>query len=147
MTLGHECLLSEIKPWGLGAVKSRHKGPLREGGWPRALSGLSQHLLEPPKPMSLCINIKTGFFFFLIFRLPRLLSGERIHLQCRRHGRYRFDPWVRKIPWSRKRQPTPVFLPGESHGHRSLADPWGHRVGHDWALSTHGEKGYHWLSR
>ena len=31
-----------------------------------------------------------------------------------------FDPWVRKIPWRRKRQPAPVFLPGESHGQRSL---------------------------
>ena len=33
----------------------------------------------------------------------------------------RFDPWVRKIPWRRKWQPTPVFLPGEFHGQRSLA--------------------------
>ena len=41
--------------------------------------------------------------------------------QCRRHG---FDPWVGKIPWQRKWQPTPVFLPGESHGQRSLV---GHR--------------------
>ena len=32
-----------------------------------------------------------------------------------------FDPWVRKIPWRRKWQPTPVFLPGKSHGQRSLA--------------------------
>ena len=31
-----------------------------------------------------------------------------------------FDPWVWKIPWRRKWQPTPVFLPGESHGQRSL---------------------------
>ena len=31
-----------------------------------------------------------------------------------------FDPWVRKIPWRRKSQLTPVFLPGKSHGHRSL---------------------------
>ena len=30
------------------------------------------------------------------------------------------DPWVRKIPWRRKWQPPPVFLPGESHGQRSL---------------------------
>ena len=37
--------------------------------------------------------------------------------QCRRSG---FDPWVRKIPWRREWQPTPVFLPGESHGQRSL---------------------------
>ena len=31
-----------------------------------------------------------------------------------------FDPWVRKIPWKRAWQPTPVVLPGESHGQRSL---------------------------
>ena len=38
-----------------------------------------------------------------------------------------FDSWVRKIPWRRKWQPTPVFLPGKSHGWRSLAgySPWG----------------------
>ena len=34
--------------------------------------------------------------------------------------RRRLDPWVRKIPWRNKWQPTPVFLPGESHGQRSL---------------------------
>ena len=37
--------------------------------------------------------------------------------QCRRPG---FDPWVSKIPWRREWQPTPVFLPGESHGQKSL---------------------------
>ena len=37
---------------------------------------------------------------------------------CKRRG---FDPWFVKIPWRRKWQPTPVFFPGESHGHRSLA--------------------------
>ena len=38
-----------------------------------------------------------------------------------------FNPWVRKVPWKRKRQPTPVFLPGKFHGQRSLAGycPWG----------------------
>ena len=38
-----------------------------------------------------------------------------------------FDPWVGKIPWRRAWQPTSVFLPGESHGQRSLAgySPWG----------------------
>ena len=34
--------------------------------------------------------------------------------------RHRFDPWVRKIPWKRAWQPTPVFFPGESHRERSL---------------------------
>ena len=41
--------------------------------------------------------------------------------QCRRLRRCRFDPWVRRIPWRRAWQPTPVFLPGKSHGQRSLA--------------------------
>ena len=35
--------------------------------------------------------------------------------------RCRFSPWAWKIPWRRKWQPTPIFLPGESHGQRSLA--------------------------
>ena len=34
---------------------------------------------------------------------------------------YRIDPWVRKISWRRKWQPTPLFLPGKSHGQKSLA--------------------------
>ena len=38
-------------------------------------------------------------------------------LKCRRCG---FYPWVGKIPWRKKWQPTPVFLPGESRGQRSL---------------------------
>ena len=48
--------------------------------------------------------------------------------QCRRHKRRKFDPWVGKIPWRRAWQPTAVFLPGESHGQRSLAGcgQWGH---------------------
>ena len=51
--------------------------------------------------------------------------------------RCRFSPWVGKIPCRKEWQPTPVFLPGESHGQRSLAgysgESMGHRVGHDWA--------------
>ena len=43
--------------------------------------------------------------------------------QCKRRG---FDPWVRKLPWRRKWQPPPIFLPGKSHGWRSLVgySPW-----------------------
>ena len=50
----------------------------------------------------------------------------KICLQCRRPG---FDPWVGKIPWRRKWQPTPAFLLGKSHGQRSLVgcSPWGHK--------------------
>ena len=59
-------------------------------------------------------------------RLPWWLRRWRICLQCRRPG---FDPWVWKIPWRREWLPTPVFLPGESHGQRSLVgcSPWGHK--------------------
>ena len=66
---------------------------------------------------------------------PGGTSGIEPACQCRRCKRCRFDPWVRKIPWRRKWQPTPVFLPGESHGQRSLAaySPQGRRVGHDWS--------------
>ena len=57
------------------------------------------------------------------FLMARITS-EEFTCQCRRPG---FYPWVKKIPQRRKRQPTPVFLPGELHGQRSLANysPWG----------------------
>ena len=49
--------------------------------------------------------------------LLRWLSGKESACRCRRHG---FDPWVGKIPWGRKWQPTLVFLPEKSPGQRSL---------------------------
>ena len=66
--------------------------------------------------------------------LPRWLGGKASACQCRRHG---FHPWVGKIPWSRKWQPTPGFWPGKFHGQRSLAgsSPCGHGVWHDWACT------------
>ena len=53
-------------------------------------------------------------------------SVKKICLWCRRP---RFSSWVRKIPWRRKGQPTPVFLPGEFHGQGSLVGygPWGRK--------------------
>ena len=55
--------------------------------------------------------------------LLAILWNSAFKRQCGRPG---FDPSVRKIPWRRKWQPTPVFLPGESHGQRSLVgySPW-----------------------
>ena len=63
-------------------------------------------------------NVKSGLAWWL--------SDKESPCQCRRHW---LDPWVRKIPWRRKWQRTPVFLPGKSHGQRSLAgySPWGLR--------------------
>ena len=55
------------------------------------------------------------------------ITGKESVCQCRRLKRRGFDPWVGKIPWRNKWQPTPVFLPGEFHGEKSLAgySPWG----------------------
>ena len=66
--------------------------------------------------------------------LPRWCSGKEHTDQCRRCKRHGFNLWVRKISWRRKWQPTPVFLPGKSHGQRSLVgySPWCLRVRHDW---------------
>ena len=52
---------------------------------------------------------------------PGGASDKELALQSRRHRRFSSNAWVRKIPWRRKWQPTPVFLLGESHGQRSLA--------------------------
>ena len=46
-----------------------------------------------------------------------VVSGKESACRCRRRG---LDPWAGKIPWRRKWQPTLVFLPGKSHGQRSL---------------------------
>ena len=62
--------------------------------------------------------------------------------------RPRFDLSVGKIPWRRKRQPTPVFLPGESQGGRSLVgySPWGHKES-DMTERLHFTSGLDWVRR
>ena len=70
-------------------------------------------------------------------RLPWWLKWERICIQCRRPG---FNPCVGKILWRKKQQSTPVFLPGKSHGQRSMPGLQSlglQRVGQDWVTNTH----------
>jgi len=57
------------------------------------------------------------------------LAAKESTCQCRRRKRWRSDPRVRQIPWRRKWQPVPVFLPGKSLGQRSLegCSLWGHK--------------------
>ena len=59
--------------------------------------------------------------------LPRWHSGKESTCQYRRCKRHWFYPWVRKVPWRRKWQPVPVFLPGKFHRQWSLEgySPWG----------------------
>ena len=70
--------------------------------------------------MSLLFNMLSRLDF------PGGSDGKAFCLQCRRPG---FNPCFRKIPWRRNWQPTPVFLPGKSHGWKSLVgySPWGRK--------------------
>ena len=72
---------------------------------------------------------------------PGGISGKEPACQCRRHKRYGFNPWVRKIiPWRRAWQPILVFLPRESNGQRNLVG-YSCRVAKNWTqlewLSMH----------
>ena len=55
------------------------------------------------------------------------LVGKRTHLPMQ-EAEYRFDPWVRKIPWGSAWQSIPAFFSGESHGQRSLSGYIVHQV-------------------
>ena len=83
----------------------------------------------------LCIDPVWGLLNHWIYKLILGASwcsdGKESACQCKRHG---FDSWIERIPWRRKWQSTPVFLPGKFHRQRSLAScsPWSfERVGHD----------------
>ena len=70
----------------------------------------------------------------------QVVKWQRIHLPVQQMWEMQVDPWVGKIPWRRKWQLTPVFLPGKFHGQGSLADysPWGHKESDTTErLSTH----------
>ena len=68
--------------------------------------------------------------------LPRWLSDKESACQYRRH---RVSPVIRKIPWRRKCQPMPAFLPEKSHGQKSLAGygPWGHKESDTTEVTEH----------
>ena len=95
-------------------------------------------------PLTHC-RFKWGRFLPRDTGLPWWLWWERICLQCTKP---RFDAWTGKIPWRRAWQPTPVSLPGKSHGQRSLGwlqSTGSQRVGHNWAtnISSLGNKPTH----
>ena len=92
-------------------------------------------------PSSITIPLKspTHFCYFPVFYhlllfcvlvgLPTWCCVKESACQWRRRRRLSFDPWVGRVPWSRKWQPIPVFLPRKFHGQRSLASysPCGHK--------------------
>ena len=70
---------------------------------------------------------------FIGLHIPGVASGKEPAWQCKRPKSRGFDPWVRKIPWRRKWQPTSVFLPGKSPGQRGPVgySPESQRAGHN----------------
>ena len=86
------------------------------------MATLEESMMLPSQAVSIVVNkqVKTKIFAKRINMCDA--SGKEPACQCRRHKRHGFSPWVRKIPWKRVWQPTPVFLPGESHGQRSLVN-------------------------
>ena len=95
------------------------------------LDAASQFSFALPNVMTLFWTLPSFFIQYLFpliisssfnrIGLPRWCSGEESAFQCRGLKTCRFNPWVGKMPWSRKRKPSSVFLPGESHGQKSLA--------------------------
>ena len=77
--------------------------------------------------MCVCVCVCVCVCTYIYRGFPGGASGKESARQCRRYKRRGFNPCFRKIPWNRKWQPTPVFLPGKSHGQRNLVgySPWG----------------------
>ena len=85
------------------------------------IESLSKHLLWCGFlrfQLFLGVSHVVGWFLFVISPSFYGCIAKFIHSSVGGH----LDPWVRKMPWMRKWQPTSVFLPGESHGQRSLGD-------------------------
>ena len=99
--------------------------------WPTSIANSASDWQQEINLFHLCSNYNIISCFNIMYnvsgQLPWWLSGKESACQSRRH---RFNPWVGKIPWRRKWQPTPVVLPGKCHGQRSLVGygPWGHRL-------------------
>ena len=129
--------MRETWVWSLGwkipwrrAWKATPVFLLRESSWTEE-PGWLQSMGHKESDMTERLSIAQQMHILWVSQMAHWL---RIRLPSRRH---RVNPWVGKIPWRRKRQPTAVFLPGNSHGQRSLAgySPCGHRrVGHNWAI-------------
>ena len=108
---------------------SSHKCELARGLFPR-LGALSS--LRPRKPdVAPHLAAPIAAMASQVVKNPPANTGGIMRLG--------FHPWIGMIPWRRAWQPTPVFLPGESHGQRSLVgySPWGRRVRHNWSDLAH----------
>ena len=117
----NHCGLSLLMPDNILALKS----PL----W-REYSHTNSHTLQ----------VCTAYVYSVFCFLPIFgTSGSASTCQCSRLKRHGFNFCMGKVPWRRKWQPTPVFLPGKSHGRRRLMgySPWGRKESVTERLGTH----------
>ena len=99
--------------------------------WGHKESDLAEHTYQYNNLLVLYVLYQyfITYLYIHIFNkwLPWWLSGKASACHCQRHG---LDPWLGMIPWRRKWQSPPVFLPGKFQKQRSFL--WGHkRIGHD----------------
>ena len=94
---------------------------------------ISHFLSFQQTPYNILEVISSNFYLTIHSNKVWIHSGKESTCQCRRHQGCEFNPWVRRIPWSRKWQLTPVPLPGKFYGQRILAghSPWGRTVERD----------------
>ena len=124
-------------------MQNSNKSPDRayERTWERQCISPWKDSFTPPasppasstKPL-LQLTLSEWLFFLYCSERASQVATEVKNLpanagRCKRRG---FNPWVGKIPWRRKWQPTPVFLPGEFHGQRSLVGYIQSMVSYSW---------------
>ena len=107
------------RPWGWERLKMGGKGDDR--GW-------DGWMASPTSWTWVWVNSGSWQWRGRPGVLQSMGSQRVIHDWATKLRRYGFNPWVKKFPWRRLWQPTPVFLPGESQGQRSLVvyGPWGY---------------------
>ena len=124
--------------WRSGALVRKSESCWGKANWMQSL-GLAEetrdkdrfHLTSRSTKDHSCLSLRMRTKCLPL--APKGFSGGTVDkesaCQCKRHKRSGFNPWVRKISLRRKWQPTLAFLPGQSHGQRSLVgySPWGHK--------------------
>ena len=105
--------------------------------WTRGLKSRSLKSGQPLKTFILVEHIRHWILYLCGEELdfPGGNSGKESACQCSKHKRLGFHLWVGKIPWSKKWQSTPAFLPGKFHGQRSLV-----------GLQSMGSQRYDWVT-
>ena len=102
--------------------------------WLRSLTetlttGLALDMFLDFHLIDLFLEVSQFYGTVTIWDLPWWLRGKDSASQCKRRKRREFHPWVKRLPWSGRWQPIPLFLPGKFHAQRSLVGccPWGRK--------------------